>query len=150
VRSTSRSSCSKPSKKGCVPSVSFVMRQVLGSSDSQCGPALAATVDRNMGTKATLHKRLGLCGWQVSDYLSAVRELGTAMNISAKMENIDVLRVKLAVLTREHRDLDEAIHALQERGSADMLTVRRLKKQKLALKDQITQLNDRILPDIIA
>ncbi len=72
------------------------------------------------------------------------------MNISARMENIDVLRVKLAVLTREHRDLDEAIHALQERGSADMLTIRRLKKQKLALKDQITQLNDRILPDIIA
>jgi hypothetical protein len=72
------------------------------------------------------------------------------MNISAKMENIEVLRVKLEVLRREHRDLDEAIHALQERGSADMLTLRRLKKQKLALKDQITQLNDRILPDIIA
>jgi hypothetical protein len=75
---------------------------------------------------------------------------GAAMNISAKMENIEVLRVKLEVLRREHRDLDEAIHALQERGSADMLTLRRLKKQKLALKDQITQLNDRILPDIIA
>ena len=72
------------------------------------------------------------------------------MNISSKMENIEVLRVKFAVLTREHRDLDEAIHALQERGSADMLMIRRLKKQKLALKDQITQLNDRILPDIIA
>jgi hypothetical protein len=72
------------------------------------------------------------------------------MNISAKMENIEVLRVKLEVLKREHRDLDEAIHALQERGSADMLTLRRLKKQKLALKDQMTQLNDRILPDIIA
>lgn len=72
------------------------------------------------------------------------------MNISAKMENIEVLRVKLEVLRREHRDLDEAIHALQERGSADMLTLRRLKKQKLALKDKIAQLNDRILPDIIA
>ncbi len=72
------------------------------------------------------------------------------MNISAKMENIEVLRVKLEVLRREHRDLDEAIHALQERGSSDMLMLRRLKKQKLALKDQITQLNDRILPDIIA
>lgn len=72
------------------------------------------------------------------------------MNISARMENIDVLRVEIEVLKREHRDLDEAIHALQERGSADMLTVRRLKKQKLALKDKITQLNDRILPDIIA
>lgn len=66
------------------------------------------------------------------------------------MEQVDVLRVKLAVLKREHRDLDEAIDALQTRGSADMLTIKRLKKQKLALKDQIVTLEDRILPDIIA
>ncbi len=72
------------------------------------------------------------------------------MNTSAKMEQIEVLRVKLAMLKREHRDLDEAIHALQEKGSADMLTLRRLKKQKLFLKDQIAQLEDRIIPDIIA
>ncbi len=72
------------------------------------------------------------------------------MNISAQMEPIEVLRIKLEMLRREHRDLDEAIHALQERGSADMLTVRRLKKQKLHLKDQIVALEDRILPDIIA
>ncbi|NCO87548.1 MAG: DUF465 domain-containing protein [Rhodobacterales bacterium] len=72
------------------------------------------------------------------------------MNISAKLEQIEVMRIKLAVLKREHRDLDEAIHALQDRGSSDMLTIKRLKKQKLALKDQIRQLEDRILPDIIA
>ena len=72
------------------------------------------------------------------------------MNTSARMEQIEVLRVKLEVLKREHRDLDEAIHALHERGSADMLTLRRLKKEKLALKDQIEQLEDRIFPDIIA
>jgi hypothetical protein len=66
------------------------------------------------------------------------------------MEQHEVLRVKLEVLKREHRDLDEAIDALQTRGSSDMLTIKRLKKQKLALKDQITQLSDRILPDIIA
>ena len=72
------------------------------------------------------------------------------MNTSAKMEQEEVLRVKLAVLRREHRDLDEAIEALQERGSADMLTIKRLKKQKLAVKDQIAQREDRILPDIIA
>ncbi|WP_291838364.1 DUF465 domain-containing protein [Limimaricola sp.] len=66
------------------------------------------------------------------------------------MDEVEVLRVKLAMLKSQHRDLDEAIHALQERGSADMLTLRRLKKQKLMLKDQITQLEDRILPDIIA
>ncbi|MBM1220059.1 DUF465 domain-containing protein [Ponticoccus sp. SC2-23] len=72
------------------------------------------------------------------------------MNTSARMEQNEVLRVKLAVLRREHRDLDEAIDALHERGSADMLTIRRLKKQKLALKDQISRLEDRLLPDIIA
>jgi hypothetical protein len=74
----------------------------------------------------------------------------SGMNMSAQMETEEVLRIKLEVLRREHRDLDEAIHALQERGSADLLTVRRLKKQKLALKDQIRILEDRILPDIIA
>lgn len=72
------------------------------------------------------------------------------MNSSTKMEQSEVLRVKLEVLRREHRDLDEAIAALQERANADMLTLRRLKKQKLALKDQIVALEDRILPDIIA
>ncbi|KQI71135.1 hypothetical protein AN191_14265 [Loktanella sp. 5RATIMAR09] len=72
------------------------------------------------------------------------------MNTSNKMEEVDVLRVKLEVMRREHRDLDEAIEALHDRGSADMLTIKRLKKQKLALKDRIAQLEDRILPDIIA
>ena len=72
------------------------------------------------------------------------------MNTSSKMEQQDVLRVKLEVLKREHRDLDEAIDALQERANADMLTVKRLKKQKLSLKDQISNLQDRLLPDIIA
>lgn len=72
------------------------------------------------------------------------------MNISARMDQTEILRVKVEVMRREHRDLDEAIHALEERGAADMLTVRRLKKQKLVLKDQIRVLEDRLLPDIIA
>lgn len=72
------------------------------------------------------------------------------MNSSAKMEHDEVLRVELEVLRREHRDLDEAIEALHARGSSDMLTIKRLKKQKLALKDQIAQLEDRVFPDIIA
>lgn len=72
------------------------------------------------------------------------------MNTSSEMDKIDVLRVKLEVLRREHRDLDDAIEALQERRGADMLTLRRLKKQKLALKDKIASLEDRITPDIIA
>ncbi|SEV94361.1 hypothetical protein SAMN04488515_0339 [Cognatiyoonia koreensis] len=72
------------------------------------------------------------------------------MNNSTQMPQDDVLRVKLEVLRREHRDLDDAIAALQDRASSDMLTIRRLKKQKLHLKDQIAVLEDRVTPDIIA
>ncbi|MBW7921278.1 MAG: DUF465 domain-containing protein [Rubellimicrobium sp.] len=66
------------------------------------------------------------------------------------MDEAEVLRVRLEVLRREHRDLDEAIHALEGKGVSDALTLRRLKKQKLALRDQIRQIEDRLLPDIIA
>ncbi|MEM6825362.1 MAG: DUF465 domain-containing protein [Pseudomonadota bacterium] len=62
----------------------------------------------------------------------------------------DVLRVKLEALRAEHRDLDEAINALEHKGTADALTIRRLKKQKLRLKDEIAALEDRLTPDIIA
>lgn len=72
------------------------------------------------------------------------------MTKSPTMERGDVLRVELETLRREHRDLDEAIHALHERGRADILTLQRLKRQKLALKDQIARLEDEITPDIIA
>lgn len=67
-----------------------------------------------------------------------------------KMMTDEVLRVEIATLKREHRDLDEAIHALEERGTGEQLAIRRLKKKKLALKDQIAALEDRLFPDIIA
>ncbi len=66
------------------------------------------------------------------------------------MKTDEVLRVELAVFKREHRDLDDAIHALVEKGTADQLTVQRLKKRKLLLKDIIAQIEDRLTPDIIA
>ncbi len=66
------------------------------------------------------------------------------------MKNDDVLRVELEVFRREHRDLDEAIHALVDRGTADPLTIKRLKEQKLRLKDRIAFIEDRLIPDIIA
>ena len=66
------------------------------------------------------------------------------------MDRDEVLRIKLEALRREHRDLDAAIHALEEKGTGDFLTIRRLKKQKLALKDRIAVIEDQITPDIIA
>lgn len=72
------------------------------------------------------------------------------MNMSSRMEPDEVLRVKLEVLKREHRDLDEAIHALQLTGHYDALRLQRMKRQKLSLKDRIALLEDQITPDIIA
>lgn len=67
-----------------------------------------------------------------------------------EMNHEEVQRVKLEVLRREHRDLDEAIHALEEVQRGDQLTIRRLKSQKLRLKDQIAVIEDDLTPDIIA
>lgn len=72
------------------------------------------------------------------------------MNKSTKMDLEEVLRVKLQVLQLEHRDLDEAIQALEDVGRIDQLRLRRLKKQKLLLKDKIAQVADQLTPDIIA
>ncbi len=66
------------------------------------------------------------------------------------MKTDEVLRLELEVFRRQHRDLDEAITALVERGTGDQLTIKRLKKQKLRLKDQIALIEDRLTPDIIA
>ena len=72
------------------------------------------------------------------------------MNAHYEMDLEEVQRIKLAVLKREHRDLDEAIHVMETSGRGDQLTLKRLKKQKLHLKDQIARLEDILTPDIIA
>jgi len=66
------------------------------------------------------------------------------------MQRNEVLRVELKTLIMEHRDLDDAIAALDRVGRADLLTARRLKKRKLAIKDQISRIEDELTPDIIA
>jgi hypothetical protein len=60
------------------------------------------------------------------------------------------IRSKLQNLLQQHRDLDVAILSLQERGTTDHLQLRRLKKMKLELKDQILQIENILIPDIIA
>ena len=71
-------------------------------------------------------------------------------SFNVPMKRKDVLQLELEVLRSEHRDLDEAISALGEKPSSDSLTVQRLKKRKLVLKDKISYLEDQITPDIIA
>lgn len=60
------------------------------------------------------------------------------------------MRKRLEMLRIEHRDLDAAIDALTAAGAHDQLQIARLKKRKLKLKDQISMLEDYLIPDIIA
>ena len=66
------------------------------------------------------------------------------------MEDIKGVKKRLAELKTQHRDLDDEINHLVENAPFDQLEVQRLKKRKLALKDQIKKLESNLLPDIIA
>jgi len=60
------------------------------------------------------------------------------------------IRTKIATLRIEHQDLDDAVAALSAASVPDMIQIARLKKKKLALRDQIVLLEDQLRPDIIA
>lgn len=62
----------------------------------------------------------------------------------------EILRRRLEALHSEHRDLDDVIARIAEEAPFDQLQIQRLKKRKLVLKDEITRLEDLLLPDIIA
>lgn len=73
------------------------------------------------------------------------------MNDDDPSEDTDIaIERRLADLREEHKDLDDAIQALEERYQPDMLQIARLKKKKLVLKDEIGRLEDLLTPDIIA
>lgn len=65
------------------------------------------------------------------------------------MNSEDIMR-RIELLRQEHRDLDSAIIALIDSGSMDQLQLARLKKRKLMLRDEIAELEDSLIPDIIA
>lgn len=64
--------------------------------------------------------------------------------------NTEELQRKLVDLRAEHRDLDDAIAALAEQPHLNLIQIQRMKKRKLALKDQITKIENLLIPDIIA
>lgn len=68
----------------------------------------------------------------------------------AEIVEQQALRSKLNELESEHRDLDDVIERLADDKPFDQLKLQRLKKRKLGLKDEISVLRSRILPDIIA
>jgi hypothetical protein len=60
------------------------------------------------------------------------------------------LKARLAELRQDHADLDAAVQAIALSPLPDMLLIARLKRKKLALKDEIARVEDLLTPDIIA
>lgn len=65
-------------------------------------------------------------------------------------EEMTAVRQKLEALKIEHRDLDDVIARLVNDHHEDELQIRRLKRRKLLLKDQMTLLQQQLVPDIRA
>jgi hypothetical protein len=72
------------------------------------------------------------------------------MNASSELNRTEMLAIRLEMLKRDHRDLDMAIAAEMAAPLPDRLTLQRMKKQKLAMKDQITTISAKLIPNIIA
>ena len=71
-------------------------------------------------------------------------------NSDPQNSDMQGLQHQLAELESEHRDLDEVISRLSDGTPINQLQIQRLKKRKLNLKDEITRLHAKLLPDIIA
>lgn len=78
-----------------------------------------------------------------------ILQVGQALVMLSK-EAIQALKRKLADLKSQHRELDDAITRMTADVAYDQVEVQRLKKRKLRLKDEITQIESKLLPDIIA
>tara|TARA_X000000950_G_C13786556_1_gene607510 strand:+ start:339 stop:572 length:234 start_codon:yes stop_codon:yes gene_type:complete len=77
-----------------------------------------------------------------------VREV--SVTVQDEIDDQQMIINKLRQLESEHRDLDDVIERLADDKPFDQLKLQRLKKRKLILKDEMTLLRSRILPDIIA
>ena len=78
------------------------------------------------------------------------KSLSKRRSAANESDRKDVLKAKLQALLSEHRDLDDVIAQLTGASASDQLRMQRLKKRKLALKDEIARLHALVLPDIIA
>ena len=65
-------------------------------------------------------------------------------------EELNKIRKRITELKIEHRDLDDAIDYLIASGTFEELKIKRLKKRKLQLKDDIARLENTLIPDILA
>ena len=79
----------------------------------------------------------------------AILGAGDQQTVDMSEQEQAEIRLEFARLKQEHADFDAAINAMIAMA-CDPLQVQRMKKKKLALKDRLKALEDRIIPDIIA
>ena len=75
---------------------------------------------------------------------------GEVMSERLSEEELENIRKRVIELKIEHRDLDEAIQLLTATGTFEELKIKRMKKRKLQLKDDIERLENTLIPDILA
>jgi len=78
----------------------------------------------------------------LNDELDVDGSIGNAEHVA--------LQQRIVALKMEHRDLDTAIERLAQDALHDELQLRRLKRRKLLLKDQIARLERQLDPDVLA
>ena len=68
------------------------------------------------------------------------------------MHENEIANIKqwLSTLKVEHRDLDQVIDDMTQDRTVDQIQLRRMKKRKLAIKDQISKLESKLIPDLDA
>ena len=76
------------------------------------------------------------------------RQQQALTDVMSEQDQADT-RLEFARLKQEHTDFDAAIEAMIATG-CDALQIQRMKKKKLAIKDRLTALEDKVIPDIIA
>lgn len=64
--------------------------------------------------------------------------------------NKNEIKTRINTLSLEHKDLDDALNLMHEKPFIDELQIKRLKKRKLKIKDEMKLLESKLIPDIEA
>lgn len=75
---------------------------------------------------------------------------GEVMSEKLTEEELNNIRKRVIELKLEHRDLDDAIEVMIATGAFEELKIKRMKRRKLQLKDDIARLENTLIPDILA
>jgi hypothetical protein len=101
-----------------------------------------------VGKLSTVQPRRRVWERSAKSAIILLSQQGHAMRLSETEKS--ALKVQLAELRAQHRELDQVIQQMTGDGAFDQLEIQRLKKQKLKLKDEMLKIESRLLPDIIA